>query len=52
MSASVPLVRDAAGRLPVTCWCERAIRYVPAALVGVTTVSCGEPDCRPPRSAA
>lgn len=32
----------------VTCWCERAIVYVAAGVIGDDTKSCGRPGCERP----
>lgn len=35
-------------RVSATCWCERAVVYIPADDVGTTTASCGRAGCQPP----
>lgn len=53
MSAAIPRIGvDPEGRLAVTCWCERTIRYIRAGRVGLDTASCGAPECKPPKGRA
>lgn len=35
------------GTIKVACWCEKSYVQVPVEKIGISTESCGHPECKP-----